>query len=159
MSDRLCVKKPKFFAKTDLTQGFYQCPLSLDSRDFTAFVTSVGTFRWKRVPMGLKGAPSYFQAKLANTVLKGLIYNICDIYIYDIIIYGEAEEEFLENLDKVFNRLHEYNVTLNRKKTFINIDGIEYVGHTISADGITISKKQMTMDIITSLLSLILSVD
>jgi hypothetical protein len=146
---RLGVKKPKFFAKTDLTQGFYQCPLSLDSRDFTAFVTSVGTFRWKRVPMGLKGAPSYFQAKMANTVLRGLIYNICDIYIDDIIIYGETEEEFLENLDKVFNRLHEYNVTLNPKKTFINIDGIEYVGHTISADGIKIDakKKQDVLDV------------
>ena len=111
--------------------------------------------------MGLKGASSYFQAKLANTVLRGLIYNICDIYIDDIIIYGGTEEEFLENLDKVFNRLHEYNVTLNRKKTFIDIDGIEYVGHTISADGITIDakKKADDMDIITSLLSLILSVD
>jgi hypothetical protein len=86
---------------------------------------------------------------MANTVLRGLIYNICDIYIDDIIIYASTEEEFIENLDKVFNRLRQYNVTLNPTKTFVNLSSIEYVGHTISADGISISsqKKQDVLDV------------
>ena len=116
MLARLGLSKPKYFAVIDLTQGYYQCPITIDSRDYTAFTTTVGTYRWKRLPMGLKGAPSYFQAKMANVVLQGLIYQICDIYIDDIIIYGTSEEEFVTNFETVLQRLREYNITLNPKK-------------------------------------------
>ena len=149
MLARLGLSKPKYFAVMDLTQGYYQCPISVDSRDHTAFTTTIGTYRWKRLPMGLKGAPSYFQAKMANTVLHGLIYQICEIYIDDIIVYGSLEEEFLENLEKVLKRLKEYNISLNPKKTKIGLPKIEYVGHTISGEGISISaeKRQDVLDV------------
>ena len=87
--------------------------------------------------MGLKGAPSYFQAKMANTVLQGLVYKICDIYIDDIIIYGTIEEEFLRNFETVLQRLREYNVTLNPTKAEIGLSQIEYVEHTVEGNGIT----------------------
>ena len=149
MLARLGLSKPKYFAVMDLTQGYYQCPISVDSRDHTAFTTTIGTYRWKRLPMGLKGAPSYFQAKMANTVLHGLIYQICEIYIDDIIVYGSSEEEFFENLEKVLQRLKEYNISLNPKKTKIGLPKIEYVGHTISGEGISISaeKRQDVLDV------------
>jgi hypothetical protein len=41
--------------------------------------------------MGLKGAPSYFQREIAHTVLGGLLG---ELYLDDLIIYGESEEEF-----------------------------------------------------------------
>ena len=104
---------------------YYQTSISVNSRDYTALTTSMGTYRWKRVPMGLKGAPSYFQAKMANTVLQGLIYNICDLYIDDIIIYGTTEEEFLQNLSTVLRRLKDYNVSLNPKMAEIGLSQIE----------------------------------
>ena len=149
MLARLGLSKPKYFAVIDLTQGYYQCPITIDSRDYTAFTTTVGTYRWKRLPMGLKGAPSYFQAKMANVVLQGLIYQICDIYIDDIIIYGTSEEEFVTNFETVLQRLREYNITLNPKKAKIGLSQIEYVGHTISGEGITISqvKRQDVLDV------------
>jgi hypothetical protein len=112
MLARLKVQKPKFFASFDLTQGYYQCPISVVSRDYTAFTTSIGTYRWKHVPLGLKGATSYFQANMANTVLRGLIYNICDIYIDDIIAYGTTEEQFFQHLNQVLSRLRGFNVSL-----------------------------------------------
>ena len=59
--------KPKYFGIMDLTQGYIQAPLAAFSRDFTAFITFLGL----RVPMGLKGAPSYFQRTLAAVVLVG----------------------------------------------------------------------------------------
>ena len=142
MITRLGLIKPKHFAVLDLTQGYYQTPISVISRDYTAFTTSIGTYRWTRLPMGLKGAPSYFQAKIANTVLIGLIYKICDLYIDDIIIYGISQEDFLHNLDRVFKRLEEFNILLNPKKAKIGLSQIEYVGHTINENGVTISKEK-----------------
>ena len=52
--------------------------------------------------MGLKGTKSYFQGVLASIVLVGLLYFVCELYIDDIIVYGRDEEEFLRNLEKVF---------------------------------------------------------
>jgi hypothetical protein len=62
----------------------------------------MGIYEWCRVPMGLKGAPSYFQGVLASIVLVGLLYFICELYIDDIIVYGRTEDKFLVNLEKVF---------------------------------------------------------
>ena len=64
--------KPKYFAKIDFTNGFYQCAIDKPSRVYTAFIVASGLFQWMRVPMGLKGAPSYFQQQMANVVLAGL---------------------------------------------------------------------------------------
>jgi hypothetical protein len=57
----LGVSKLNYFGIMDLTQGYYKAPLAVSSRAFTAFMTFMGLFEWLRVPMGLKGAPSYFQ--------------------------------------------------------------------------------------------------
>ena len=52
-----------------------------------------------RVPMGLKGAPAYFQAVLVTTVLVGLIYQICELYIDDLIIFGTTEDDASSAID------------------------------------------------------------
>ena len=39
MLNRIGLKKPKYFAVFDLTQGYYQCPISEASRKYTAFMT------------------------------------------------------------------------------------------------------------------------
>ena len=88
MLQRLGAKRAKYYAKLDLTSGYHQAPLHKDSRGYTAFVTFMGIYEWCRVPMGLKGAPSYFQGVLASIVLVGLLYFICELYIDDIIVYG-----------------------------------------------------------------------
>ena len=99
--------------------------------------------------MGLKGAPSHFQAMMARYVLTNLIYNICDIYIDDIIIYGSAEEKFLKNFTKVLEQLRQFNIFLNPKKAKIGLTKIEYVGHTVSGDGLSISdeKRNHVLDV------------
>jgi hypothetical protein len=106
MIRRLGEKKPSYFAKIDLTHGYHQVPLHKDSWLYTAFITFMGIFYWLRVPMGLKGAPAYFQGMLASIVLTGLIYRICELYIDDIVVYAHSEDELIVNLEKVVTALH-----------------------------------------------------
>ena len=56
--------KAKYYAVMDLTSGYHQAPMDPESVKYTAFVTAHGVFEWKRVPMGLKGAPTYFQREM-----------------------------------------------------------------------------------------------
>jgi hypothetical protein len=64
-------------------------------------------YQWTRVAMGLKGAGPYFQRSMSNTVLTGLVYRICELYIDDVLIHGKDPETFLANVRKVFGRLRE----------------------------------------------------
>ena len=139
MLQRIGARKPKHFAVLDLTQGYYQAAISKESRPLTAFRTSTGLYQWTRLPMGLKGAPAYFQHAMQNYVLRDLLYTSCEVYLDDIIVYGETEDEFLENLDKVFSRLEKYNITLNPEKVKIGMPSVEYVGHTIDGEGLSFS--------------------
>ena len=102
MLQRIGSHKAKYYTVMDLTSGYHQAPLAESARIFTAFITFFGIFEWLRVPMGLKGAPAYFQKVLATVVLIGLIQISCELYIDDVLVYGRTFEEFLANLKKVY---------------------------------------------------------
>ena len=140
---RLGSKKAKYFAVMDLTSGYYQAEINKIYAKWTAFITPMGVFEWLRLPMGLKGAPSYFQRIMSTIVLKGLLYICCEVYLDDIIVYGMTEEEFLENLKKVLQRFRECNLTLNPSKCVFGVSSVEYVGHVIDSDGMTFTRERL----------------
>jgi len=142
MFDRIGAKKPKFFGVLDLTQGFHQIALTPESRKLTAFITHSGLHEYTRLPFGLKGAPPYFQQCIARIVLRDLLYKICELYIDDIIVFGETEEEFLENLRKIYERFREYGVAIKPSKVKLGLSKIEYVGRELSHNGTTMQEEK-----------------
>jgi len=102
----------------------------------------MGVYEWLRVPMGLKGAPSYFQQKMAEVVLRGLLYLICELYLDDIIVHGGTEDECLANLRQVFERLRSRGITLNPEKCRFGLSQVEYVGHIINEHGLAFSQEK-----------------
>lgn len=61
----------------------------------------------------------------------------CLNYIDDIIIYGETHEQLKERTEKVLKRLEEYNVELNKDKCIYEVTELTFLGHKLSANGIT----------------------
>lgn len=74
----------------DLTSGYHQLGLADEASRFTAFKTHRDMYKFKRIPFGLKGAPSYFQRMMSSVVLSGLVGNICEIYIDDVIVFDDT---------------------------------------------------------------------
>ena len=140
--ERLGGKRPKFFAVMDLTKGYYQAPLAESSRHYTAFITLAGMYEWLRVPMGLKGAPAYFQRIMATVVLAGLVYKICEIYLDDVIVYAQTIDELIDNLTQVFERFRKHNITLNPEKCRFGMTETEYVGRVINSEGWKFSEEK-----------------
>ena len=58
------------------------------------------------------------------------------VYLDDILISGKDEQEHLRNVDTVLERLEKEGLTLKRAKCHFMLDRIEYLGHTISAEGL-----------------------
>ena len=64
----------------------------------------------------MNGGPSWFQQHIARTVLKDYLYDICELYINDIIVTGDTEDELLENVIKIFERFRQYNIKAKPSK-------------------------------------------
>ena len=75
-------------------------------------------------------------------------YEICEIYIDDVLIHGKSEAEFLRNVRRVFERLRAKNVAVNPKKTKLGLPEVEYVSHLVSATGtsFTLEKRLKVLD-------------
>jgi hypothetical protein len=54
------------------------------------------------MPFGLCNAPATVE-RLMETVLAGLQWDICLIYLDDVIIYGKNVDEMIRNLSLVFD--------------------------------------------------------
>jgi hypothetical protein len=72
--------RARFFTALDCASGYLQVPIAEEDRHKTAFITVQGHFEFKRMPFGLKSAPSTFQ-RMMNTVLIELIGDRCLVYM------------------------------------------------------------------------------
>ena len=142
MLRRIGSKKPKVFGTIDLTSGYHQIAMGERSRRYTAFTTYLGVFEWLCVPFGLKGAPAFFQMLLSTIVLAGIIYSFVELYIDDIIIHAQTEEEFIGRLRVIFERCRKYRLILSPKKCVFGVSQVEYVGRVINEHGISFSHKK-----------------
>ena len=83
----------------------------------------------------MKGGPSWFQQHIVRTVLKDYLYDICELYIDDIIVTSDTEEEFIENVIKIFERFRQYIIKAKPSKVKLGLTSVEYVGRELSHDG------------------------
>ena len=70
--------------------------------------------------------------------LKGVQF-----YLDDLIITGKTEEEHMQNLLAVLQRIKEYGLRLRKDKCSFLQTSVEYLGHIISHEGIHPSPKKI----------------
>ena len=129
------LKGNAIFGKFDLSQAYHQIALTEEASRLSAFKTARGIYRWKRVPFGLKGAPSYFQGLMASKVLKGLIGRTCLCYLDDVIVFARTRAEFDSRVEEILQRFVEFNIKVKLSKTELGLSEITYLGSIINKDG------------------------
>lgn len=143
MLHRIGQARPEYFAVLDLSQGFYQCPIAAESQKYTTFSTFKGNYMWTRLPMGPTNSPAHFQREMTTTVFAEEMYHIIEIYLDDLITWAKTEDELIERLTIIFDKLLKYNITLNPKKCRLGMSKVEYVGHTIDKNGLHFSTEKL----------------
>ncbi|GFV15318.1 retrovirus-related Pol polyprotein from transposon 17.6 [Trichonephila clavipes] len=124
-----------WFSTLDLKSGYWQVELHPDDKEKTAFTTGQGLWKFKVMPFGLCNALATFE-RLMETVLGGLSYETCLVYLDDIIIVGRSFEEHLKNIRRVLQKLKEANLKLSPSKCYLFQREVTYLGHIISAEGV-----------------------
>ncbi|XP_065195493.1 uncharacterized protein K02A2.6-like [Sycon ciliatum] len=122
------------FSVLDAESGFHQLLLSEEARPLTTFSSHCGLFRFKRLPFGIACAPEIFQ-RVVSDILEGLPGVI--VYIDDILVFGSNQAEHDARLEAVKQRLRAANLQLNWTKCRLNQDRVKYLGHWLSATGLS----------------------
>ena len=123
----------KTYSKLDLSQAYQQMVLDEGSAKCLTINTHLGLYQYTRLPFGVASAPAMFQRAM-DMILQGIEGVIC--YIDDILVTGPTDEEHLERLERVLQRLQEYELRVKRSKCNFCQPAVEYLGHQVDADGL-----------------------
>ena len=123
----------KTFTKLDLSQAYQQLLLDDESKQYVVINTHKGLFRYTRLPYGISSAPGIFQ-RVMESVLQGIPKVV--VYLDDILITGETEEEHLKILDEVLERLEKAGLRVKKPKCRFMVPSVNYLGHQIDSEGL-----------------------
>ncbi|KAI8496819.1 hypothetical protein Bbelb_254740 [Branchiostoma belcheri] len=118
--------KAKYITKIDLSRGYWQVPLTPDSKSKTAFATPFGLYQFHTMPFGLHGAPATFQ-RLMDNMLRGT-EEFADSYIDDLDIFSEWDEHLL-HLREIFTRLRNARLTVKPSKCHFAMKVVPLLGY------------------------------
>lgn len=127
----------------DLRSGYHQIRVAEKDRDKTAFVTPLGTFRYLRMPFGLRNAPATFQ-RLIDHFRRGISEVLVLAYLDDRIVLSSSFEDHLKDSAQVFLRLQQFKLQVNREKCYFASEKVRYLGHIITPEEITVGPEKTT---------------
>ncbi|GBO04024.1 Retrovirus-related Pol polyprotein from transposon 17.6 [Araneus ventricosus] len=129
----------KWYSFLDLKSAFFQIKLKNSDKQKLEFCSELGNFQPTRLPFGSKNSTSYLHLLISKRLddLKGP--NI-QFFLDDIIIAANSISEMNTRLQLVFDRLAQFNLTLDPNKIQICKTNITYLGFNISANGYAPSK-------------------
>ena len=125
----------EWFCTMDLCSGYWQIEMDAKDKEKTAFATRMGLYQFRTMPFGLINAPATFE-RLMETVLRGLQWEECLVYIDDIIVFGTSVGNCLSRLTKVFDRLNHAGLKLRPDKCSFFQKEVLFLGHVVTPDGV-----------------------
>ncbi|KIH57433.1 reverse transcriptase [Ancylostoma duodenale] len=120
------------FSQIDLSDAYLQIELSDESKKMVVISKHRGLFQYNRLPFGIKTAPGIFQ-QIMNKMVAGL--RGVATYLDDILVCGKTEQEYMENLLALFERISEYGFKIRIEKCSFAKPEIRYLGFILDRTG------------------------
>lgn len=132
----------KIFSTIDLESGFHQILIKEKDREKTAFSVNHAKYHFRRMPFGLKNAPSIFQ-RCVNDILHEFIGKFAYVYIDDVLIFSSTPEEHIQHIKIISGALHNANMKISDEKSHFFRLETEYLGHIIKYKKITVDPEKI----------------
>jgi hypothetical protein len=119
------------FSKIDLRSGYHQLRIRPSDISKTTFIPKCGLYEYRVMSFGLTNAPALIMY-LMNSVFMDYLDNFVVVFIDDILIYFQNEEEHEEHLKMVLQRLQEHQLYAKLSKCEFWISKVLCLGHIIN---------------------------
>ncbi|KRH94445.1 gag-pol polyprotein, partial [Pseudoloma neurophilia] len=136
------LKEAKIFSKIYLEAAYHQVRMNALDEEKTGLIAQDRCYQWKVLPFGLKNVPFTFQ-KIVQNVLKEFMSQFVLVYIDDICVYSDNEEQYLRHLRCVLQRLTEVGFFVNLKKCQFLKSEVSFLGFRIGNGKMSIPQQQI----------------
>src|SRR3954463_10260730 len=130
------------FSKMDLRLGYHQIKIRNEDIPKTTFTTRYGLYEYTVMSFVLTNAPATF-SRMMNSIFMEYLDKFIVVYLDDILIYSNNEEEHAEHLRLVLMKLQEHRLYAKFSKCVFWLPEVTYLGHMISAKGIAVNPERV----------------
>ena len=115
----------KFYSVIDLKDAFWQLVLAIVDREKTTFYTPFGLFQFKCMPFGLTDSSRLFSSWILH-LCRDLPFVVP--YLDDLIICSRTEEEHVQHMGAILNRLKQEKVRISVSKLQLGQTEVRHLG-------------------------------
>jgi len=127
----------RVFSKIDLRSGYHQIKVKDEDMQKTTFRTCYRHYEYTMMPFVVTNAPGVFMEYM-NRIFHTYLDRFVVVFIDDILIYSNSEEEHAEHLRIVLQVLKEKKLYAKLSKCEFWLEEVSFLGHIISGSGIAV---------------------
>jgi hypothetical protein len=125
------------FSLMDGFSRYNQIKMALEDEELAPFRTCKDIYCYKVMSLGLKNASATYQRAM-TVVLDGLLYEIIECYIDDIIVKYKQGIDHLKLLTMVFECPRKYKLKMNPMKCAFEVSSGKFLGFIITKRGLEV---------------------
>ena len=132
----------RVYSKIDLHTGYHQLRVREADIPKTAFRMRYGHFEFTVMPFGLTNAPTAFM-DLMHRVFNPYLDRFVVVFVDDILIYSETEEDHEDHLRVVIQTLRDHQLYAKFSKCEFWLTEVRFLGHVVSASGVSVDPEKV----------------
>ena len=101
------------------------------NQERTSFITNQGLFCYKMMSFSLKNAGATYQ-RLMNKMFAHQIGRNVQVYVDNMLVKSQRNDDHLDDLRETFNTLHSYNMKLNPGKCAFRVTAGKFLRFMVS---------------------------
>ena len=131
------LKGARVYSKIDLRTGYHQLRVREEDIPKTTFRMRYGYFEFTVMPFGLTNALATF-IDLMHRVFHPYLDRFVVVFVNDILIYSQSEEEYEDHLRIVLHALRDHQLYAKFSKCEFYLNEVKLLGHVVSASSVLV---------------------
>lgn len=136
------LQESRVYSNIDLQSRYHQLKIKFEYVPKMTFRTHYGYYEYTVIPFELTNAPTAFM-NIMNRIFKPYLDSFVVVFIEDILVYSQSDEEHEAHLRQVLYVLQEKKLFNKLKKCEFWLREVVFLGHIVSGAGIVVDPKKI----------------